>query len=119
MQSQGQDKFKATSASLTTNAEASLVTAPTNTNVAHHITSISVSNMHATQGTRILVLDGAGGATIWQGPAAALGGGFNAAFGIEDPLVLTGGKAVVVKCETAGAEVMVSVKGFTKYTKRI
>jgi len=76
----------------------------------YNITDINVSNMHATQGTRVDILDDA--TVIWSGPAAANGGGYDHTF--QTPLQVTISKGINVKCGTAGAAVRASVSGFVK-----
>lgn len=82
--------------------------------VKYFINVLSITNMHATQATRVNIKDGAGGAVIWAGPAAALGGGAMILFPDDQPLEFSSGSAVVVQCETAGALVTVAMRGYKR-----
>ena len=73
----------------------------------YEITDITISNMHAAQGTRVDILSGA--TVIWQVPAGALGGGCHHTFGT--PLVCGVAEAINLQCGTAGAAVRGSVGG--------
>lgn len=76
----------------------------------YEITDISVSNTHATQGTRV---DIKSGTTLkWTGPASANCGGFVHSF--ATPLVCGLSEAINVVCGTSGAAVRVAVSGRVK-----
>jgi len=76
----------------------------------YEITDITVSNMHATQGTRVDIKSGT--TLIWSGPAAANGGGYDHSF--STPLVCAISEAINVVCATAGAAVRAAVNGRVK-----
>lgn len=73
-----------------------------------YITSILVTNSHATVGTFVKILDGA--SIVWEGYAAALGGGFSQSFPV--PLRCTANTAVNTQCVTTGANVIASIAGY-------
>lgn len=91
-----------------TDTSASTVKAAT-TGACHYIMAITVSNMHATVGTRVDIK--AGSTVLWQGPAAANGGGFSIAFKL--PIQVTVSTAITAVCGTNGAAVRVSIQGYT------
>ena len=74
----------------------------------NYITSILVTNSHATVGTFVKILDGA--SIIYEGYAAAAGGGFTASLPV--PLRGTAATAVNAQCVTTGANVIVSCAGY-------
>ncbi len=76
--------------------------------VKNYITSILVTNSHATVGTFVKILDGS--TIIWEGYAAAAGGGFASSFTI--PLVGTAATAVNCQPVTTGANVICSITGY-------
>ena len=78
------------------------------TGVRHYITSISISNMHATQATRVDILDGS--TLIDMCSAAAGGGGCTKAF----PIPLRGTAATALNCKpaTTGATIRCCAQGF-------
>lgn len=84
------------------------------TGIKYFLSTISVTNMHATQATRVNFRDGAGGTIIWAVPAAALGGGAMVSFTEDSPLEFSSGSAIVVECETAGALVTVAMRGYKR-----
>jgi len=73
-----------------------------------YITSILVTNSHATVGTFVKILDGS--TIIWEGYAAAVGGGFSQSFPV--PLRCTANTAVNTQCVTTGANVIASIAGY-------
>lgn len=77
--------------------------------VRNYITSIIVTNSHASVGTFVKITDGAS-TILWEGYAASLGGGFTQSF----PVPLRGSTATAVNaiCVTTGANVIVSVSGY-------
>lgn len=76
-----------------------------------YITDILVTNGHATQATRVDILDGS--TVKWTGYAAAAGGGFSQK--LNSPLQGTANTAWNVKCGTAGAAVRCSLSGFKSF----
>lgn len=76
-----------------------------------YITSITVSNMSAAVATRVDLQDGSGGTVIWQGPAAAAGGGFAHTF--TTPISTTSGNGLFAVNATTGAAVRVSASGYS------
>lgn len=75
----------------------------------NYITSIIVTNSHATVGTFVKITDGASN-IMWEGYAASLGGGFTQSFPV--PLRGTAATAVNAICVTTGANVIVSCAGY-------
>lgn len=73
-----------------------------------YVTHIIVTNSHATVGTFVLVKDGS--TEIYNGYAAAAGGGF--ALTLPVPLRLTANTALNVACATTGANVRASASGY-------
>lgn len=76
----------------------------------YFITDLTVSNLHAAQGTRVDVYSD--DTLLYSGPAAANGGGFDHSFSV--PLVCGVGEAIKLKCGTAGAAVRGAVAGYSK-----
>lgn len=76
-----------------------------------YITSITVSNMSSATATRVDLQDGSGGTVIWQGPAAAAGGGFTHNF--PTPISTTSGNGLFAACGTTAAQVRVSAAGYS------
>lgn len=73
-----------------------------------YITSILVTNKHASVGTVVQIK---GNGTIWSGYAAPNGGGFSCSF--PTPLKANSANyAIQCQCGTTGADVYVSVSGF-------
>lgn len=77
----------------------------------NYITSIIVTNSHATVSTFVTILDGNAGTIIWEGYALAAGGGFVCTFPtpLKQPTTAT---RLDVKCVTTGANVIASVAGY-------
>jgi hypothetical protein len=75
-----------------------------------YVTSILVTNSHATVGTFVNITDGSGGAVLWTGYAAAAGGGFACTFPV--PIRTTAATALFCVCVTTGANVRVCAAGY-------
>ena len=77
----------------------------------NYITSITVSNAHATVGTDIIIQDGSGGTTLWTIPAAAVYGGGTISFPtpLRQPTTAT---AIFAQNVTTGASTKVSACGY-------
>lgn len=73
-----------------------------------YITSITITNSHATVGTFVKVLDGS--TIAWEGYCAAAGGGF--CISLPVPLRGTANTAVNIQPVTTGANVIASVAGY-------
>ena len=98
------------SSAMTGTTSTSLVAAPC-ANLRNYITTIIVSNAHATQGTDILIQDGNGGTTLMVIPAAAVYGG--AVITLPAPLRQpTANTALYCANVTTGASTKVSAFGF-------
>jgi hypothetical protein len=95
-----------------TGTTATEVRAAPGANIRLHVTSLLVTNSDATVGTNVIITDGSGGTTLWEGYAAPAGGGFSCTF--PTPLRLTANTALFADCETTSAEVRVSAAGFTE-----
>jgi hypothetical protein len=97
-------------AAMTGTTSTSLVAAPAGS-LRNYITTITVSNSHATVGTDVEIQDGSGGTTIWVIPAAAVYGGGVVPF--DPPLRQpTAATALYVKNTTTGASTRVSANGY-------
>lgn len=78
--------------------------------VRNYVTSLLVTNSHATVGTLVTITDGSGGTTLYAGYAAPEGGGFALSF----PTPLRGSAATAVHAVngTTGSNVYVSASGY-------
>ena len=92
----------------TTTAAADVIAAVASTRIA--VTSILVTNAHATVGTKVSIRDGTTAKIIGQ--AAAVGGGFSLNAGGRPLFITTSGAAVTAVCGTTGADVDVSIGGY-------
>lgn len=95
---------------ITTTASTPLIQSPSLTEYVY-LTSLLVTNSHATQGTVVQLINTADDTIVWAGYAAPAGGGFAITF--PTPLkACSPDWGVEVKCLTAGASVIVSAVGF-------
>lgn len=94
-------------ADLTTTSSATVITL---SGSGLYITSLLVTNSHATVGTFVNVRNTNGSVVLYTGYAAPAGGGFSCSF--PSPLKCFGGSFEAL-CETTGANVRVSAVGFT------
>lgn len=104
------NELRGVTSALTTTTAATLIASPGLTEKIY-ITSLLVTNSHATQGTVVQILDTIENTVVWSGYAAPAGGGYAITF----PVPLKAGSAdysVEAKCLTAGASVIVSAVGF-------
>ena len=76
----------------------------------NYITSVLVTNSHATVGTTVTITDGSGGTALYRGYAAPVGGGFAVSF--PTPLRGSAATAVHAVCGTTGSNVYVSASGY-------
>jgi hypothetical protein len=76
----------------------------------NYVTTILVTNSHATVGTLVTIKDGSGGTTLYAGYAAPVGGGFSVSF--PTPLRGSAATAVHAVCGTTGSNVYVSASGY-------
>lgn len=96
---------------MTGTTSTSLVAAPA-AGLRNYITTIVVSNAHATVGTDMIVQDGSGGATLMTIPAAAVYGG--AVITLPVPLRQpTTATAIFIANVTTGASTKASAVGYT------
>jgi hypothetical protein len=95
-------------AAITTTTPTTLLAAA-GINLRSYLTDITVVNSHATVGTLVTIADAGG--TIWQGYAAAAGGGVALTFPAPRRQPTTNA-VITVTCGTTGANVYVSVGGF-------
>jgi hypothetical protein len=79
-----------------------------------YVTSILVTNMHATVDTRVDLQDGSAGTAIYGGFAAHGGGGFSVSLPFPGLKVPTAGNGLYVVCGTTGAQVRVSAAGTSR-----
>lgn len=77
-----------------------------------YVTSCTVSNAHATQGTDVVLQDGSNGTVIWNFPAAAVYGGTAHSFGNSPLKVPTQGNGLFAANVTAGASTKIFCNGF-------
>jgi len=76
-----------------------------------YVTSLLVTNSHATVGTLVTIQDDAGSPVVlFAGYAAPAGGGFSLTF--PTPLSTTANQKLMAICGTTGANVYVSANGF-------
>lgn len=75
------------------------------------VTSILVTNAHATVSTKVTIRDGTTAKIV--GYALAAGGGFTLAAGGRPLFISTANTAVTAICGTTGADVDVSISGYT------
>jgi hypothetical protein len=100
----------AITSAMTGTTSTSLVAAP-GANLRNYITTIIVSNAHATVGTDVIIQDGSGGTTLLTIPAAAVYGG--AVITLPMPLRQpTANTALFCANVTTGASTKVSAVGF-------
>jgi len=101
----------AITSSMTGTTSTSLVAAPAGS-LRNYITTIIVSNAHATVGTDVVIQDGNDGTVLLTIPAAAVYGGavINLPVPLRQP---TTGTAIYAKNITTGASTKVSAVGFT------
>ena len=95
-------------ATYTTTTAADVIAAVASTRIA--VTSILVTNAHATTGTKVEIRDGT--TVVIQGFAAANGGGFALSAGGRPLFIGTASTAVTARCVTTGADVDVSIGGY-------
>lgn len=91
-----------------TDTTSTQVIAAQSTGIRIYVTSILVTNSHATVGTFVKILDGA--SIIYEGFAAAVGGGFSVSLPV--PLRGTAATALNAQCVTTGSNVIVSCAGY-------
>lgn len=98
---------------MTGTTSTSLVAAPA-AGLRNYITTIIVSNSHATVGTDVIIQDGSGGTTLMTIPAAALYGGavINLPVPLRQPTTAT---ALYCANVTTGASTKVSCVGYKGY----
>lgn len=75
-----------------------------------YVTTVLVTNSHATVGTLVTLTNGSGGSTLCQGYAAAAGGGF--ALNFDPPLATSAATALSAICGTTGSNIYISVNGY-------
>lgn len=98
-------------AAMTGTTSTSLIAAPAG-GLRNYVTHIACTNSHATVGTFVLVQDGSGGTTIYEGYAAAVGGGFS--FTMPAPLRQpTTATALFVQNVTTGSNVICAATGYS------
>ncbi len=97
-------------AAMTGVTSTSLIAAPA-AGLRNYVTNLICTNSHATQGTFVIVQDGSAGTTIYEGYAAAVGGGFSITFPtpLRQPTTAT---ALFVQDVTTGANVICSGSGY-------
>lgn len=78
--------------------------------IRNYVTSIIISNAHATVGTDVILQDGSGGTTLGTFPAAAVYGGV--AITLPNPLKTTANTGLFAANVTTGASTKVTCYGF-------
>jgi hypothetical protein len=99
--------FTGVSAANITDTTSTAVKAAAGAGRKYYITSISISNLHASVHTRVDVLDGA--TVVWQCGAGANGGGCTSTLPV--PIVGTANTAINCQAGTTGAAVRCAVAG--------
>ena len=74
------------------------------------VTSILVTNAHATVSTKVTIRDGTTSKVV--GYALAAGGGFSLSAGGRPLFITTSGAAVTAICGTTGSDIDVSISGY-------
>lgn len=97
-------------AAMTGTTSTSLLAAPAGS-LRNYLTHLMCTNSHATVGTFVIVQDGSGGTTIYEGYAAAVGGGFSMTLPVplKQPTTAT---ALFVQDVTTGANVICAGSGY-------
>ncbi len=97
-------------AAMTGTTSTSLLAQPAGS-LRNYVTHIIATNSHATVGTFVIIQDGSGGTTLYEGYAAAAGGGFSISFPVplRQPTAAT---ALYVQDVTTGANVIASATGY-------
>lgn len=93
-----------------TNTTAADVIAAAGAGVRIAVTSVLVTNAHATVGTKVEIRDGT--TVKIQGQSAAAGGGFAMSGGGTPLFISTANTAVTARCATTGADVDVNISGY-------
>lgn len=93
-----------------TNTTSTSVLAAAGAGVRNYVTSVLVTNSHATVGTLVTITDGSGGTTLYAGYAAPVGGGFALSF--PTPLRGSANTAIHAVCGTTGSNTYVSASGY-------
>lgn len=93
-----------------TNTTAADVIAAAGAGVRIAVTSVLVTNAHATVGTKVEIRDGTTVKIL--GYATAAGGGFSYASGGRPLFISTANTAVTARCTTTGADVDVNISGY-------
>ena len=96
-------------AAITGTTSTSVIAAP-GAGIRLYVTSLLVTNSHATVSTLVTITDGSGGTTLYAGNAQAAGGGF--AISLPTPLRLTANTALHAVCGTTGSNVYVSASAY-------
>lgn len=104
------ENFVSASTAAITDTTSTSVIASAGGSLRNYITSVIVTNSHATVGTFVKITDGSGGTVLWQGYAAAAGGGFTMSF--PTPLRGSAATAIHAVCVTTGANVIVAAAGY-------
>lgn len=100
---------KGTTAAMTGTTSTQLIAAVTSNKI--YLTHVICTNSHATVGTFVALQDGSGGTIIYEGYAAAVGGGFSVT--LPTPVSNTSGNGIFVADVTTGANVICSGSGFS------
>jgi hypothetical protein len=98
------------STSAITDTTSTSVIAAAGAGVRNYVTSIIVTNSHATVGTLVTITDGSGGSTLAKGYAAAAGGGWSLTLPV--PIRTTANTALHAVCGTTGSNIYVTAVGY-------
>lgn len=99
-------------AAITVNTAVSVIAANALTLLRLNLTSLIVTNSHASTGTLVTFTAGSGGTVLVQGYAAPVGGGFVLSWPRDNPLSLPVNTALSAICGTASANVYISASGY-------
>jgi len=102
--------LKGVTASIVT-TDSTLVIAAQGAGTKIYVTDLTVTCGHASTGTYVKILSAA--TIIWEGYAAAAGGGFAISF--KTPLVCAANEALNAQCVTDASDVIVCAAGYVGY----
>jgi hypothetical protein len=105
-----ENQIYGSNASAITDTTSTSIIAAAGAGIRNYITSILVTNSHATVGTLVKITDGSGGTLLAQGYAAPAGGGWSLALPV--PIKTTANTALHAICGTTGANVYVTAVGY-------
>jgi hypothetical protein len=106
-----ENTIKGCSAAITDTTATNVIATDSGAGLKWYVTSIMVTNSHATVGTLVTIQDDEGSPTVlWQGYAAALGGGFALTFPV--PLATAAAAHIHAVCGTTGSSIYVCAAAY-------